>query len=155
MALIMIIIGSDHGGFKLKGELKNFLEEKGKTVIDCGVFNEESVDYPDIAQLVCNRLFEKKASFAVLICGTGIGISIAANKIKGIRAALICNEFSAKMASEHNNANVVCFGGRTTNFDSAAKMLDVFMTSKFQGGRHQARVDKIMSIGECNNEKTR
>ena len=142
----MIIIGSDHGGFELKNQLKSYLEAKGETVDDCGVFNEQSFYYPYVANIVCSKFFTTQADFAVLVCGTGIGVSIAANKIKGIRAALLCNNYSAQMAREHNNANVICFGGRTTAFEQAAQMLDVFMSSEFKGDRHQTRVDKISNI---------
>ncbi len=142
----MIVIGSDHGGFELKSQIKEHLLQQGKKVFDCGVLNNSSVDYPDIAHSVCDKLISENAEFAVLICGTGIGISIAANKIKGIRAALLCNNYSAQMAREHNNANVICFGGRTTSFENAAEMLKVYMNAKFGGERHQIRVDKITKI---------
>jgi ribose 5-phosphate isomerase B len=144
----MIVIGSDHGGFELKTAIKGYLEEKGYNITDCGVFTPDSVDYPDIAGQVCTKLLSDKAEFGILICGTGIGISIAANKIKGIRAALLCSTYSAKMAREHNNANVICFGGRTTTFEQAKQMLDAFLNAKFQAGRHKIRVDKIMEMEE-------
>lgn len=142
----MIIIGSDHGGFELKEALKAHLAEKGKEVYDCGTFSAESVDYPDIAKDVCAKVLSGEGEFGILVCGTGIGISIAANKIKGIRAALLCNTFSAQMTKEHNDANVICFGGRVTETKDAIEMLDAYMNAEFQGGRHQIRVDKLMEL---------
>lgn len=144
----MIILGSDHGGFELKNALKEYLEEKGIEVNDCGVFSAESVDYPDIAIDVCSKVLDGKSEFGILVCGTGIGINIAANKVKGIRAALLCNTFSAQMAREHNNANVICYGGRTTSVEQAVEMLEAYMGAVFLGDRHQKRVDKIMGIEE-------
>ncbi len=142
----MIFLGSDHGGLELKNEILNYLQQKGVEATDCGTYNEESVDYPDIATTVCDKVLKENADFGILFCGTGIGISIAANKVKGIRAALLCGSFSAQMAKEHNNANVICFGGRTTTSEQCIEMLEAFMNAQFQGGRHQCRVDKIMSV---------
>ena len=141
----MIAIGCDHGGYQLKLELIDFLKEKGYEYIDLGC-NGETVDYPDIAEKVCREVVEKRADKAVLICGTGIGISMAANKIKGIRAALCCDYFSAKYTRLHNDANVICFGGRTIGYGLAKELLDVFSVTEFEGGRHAARVEKIMKL---------
>jgi ribose 5-phosphate isomerase B len=142
----MIVIGSDHGGFELKEALKAYLEGKGKKVLDCGTYSTDSVDYPDIAKDVCCKVLSGEGEFAILVCGTGIGISIAANKIKGIRAALLCNTYSARATKEHNDANVICFGGRVTTPEVAIEMLDAYMNAKFQGGRHQTRIDKLMEL---------
>lgn len=144
----MLVIGSDHGGYELKNKLKDYLINKGIEVVDCGIFHDEAVDYPDIAKDVCKKVLVENADFGILVCGTGIGINIAANKVKGIRAALLCNTFSAQMAREHNNANVICFGGRTTKLEHAIEMLEAYMNAEFLGDRHQVRVDKIMSIEE-------
>ncbi|MBR6729709.1 MAG: RpiB/LacA/LacB family sugar-phosphate isomerase, partial [Clostridia bacterium] len=106
----MIIMGSDHGAFELKAVLKAHLEAQGKEVYDCGTYDGSSVDYPDIAQKVCEKVKEEGSEFGILLCGTGIGISIAANKIEGIRCALVNNEYSAEKAKQHNNANVIAMG---------------------------------------------
>ncbi|OQB15995.1 MAG: Ribose-5-phosphate isomerase B [Firmicutes bacterium ADurb.Bin193] len=144
----VIAIGSDHGGYELKGVLLEYLKGKKTKVIDCGTFSSDTVDYPDIAKLVGSKVVSGEAEFGILICGTGIGICMSANKIRGIRAAVLYNDYAARMAKEHNDANIICFGGRTTEPDAAKQMIEVFMKSKFKGGRHQTRVDKIMSIEE-------
>lgn len=144
----MIVIGSDHGGFELKNVLVSHLESKGKKVMDCGVFDTASVDYPDIAKKVCDEVKTAAYEFGILICGTGIGISIAANKIDGIRCALLSNEYSAEKAKQHNNANVIALGGRVLGPDLAKSIVDAFMDAEFEGGRHQNRVDKIHAL-EC------
>lgn len=142
----MIAIGSDHGGYELKEHVKKHLEEKGIEVKDFGVFSEESVDYPDCARPVCETVLSGEAERGILFCGTGIGISMAANKFNGIRAALCGDVFSAKMAKEHNNANVICLGGRVTGRELAFMIVDTFLDAEFQGGRHQTRIDKIHAI---------
>ncbi|MBQ2663284.1 MAG: ribose 5-phosphate isomerase B [Clostridia bacterium] len=142
----MIAIGSDHGGYELKEHVKKHLEEKGIEVKDFGVFSEESVDYPDCARPVCEAVLNGEAERGILFCGTGIGISMAANKFNGIRAALCGDVFSAKMAKEHNNANVICLGGRVTGRELAFMIVDTFFDAEFQGGRHQTRIDKIHAI---------
>lgn len=141
----MIAIGSDHAGYALKLELVKFLEEKGYDFTDYGC-DGEAVDYPDIAEKVCAKVLDKTADKAILVCGTGIGISMSANKIKGIRAALCTDYFSAKYTRLHNDANVICFGGRTMGAGPACEMLDVFLNTEFEGGRHARRVDKIMAL---------
>lgn len=143
----MIILGSDHGGFELKGHIKKFLLEKGIEVKDMGCFSEESVDYPDIAKAVTAEVL-KTGEKGILICGTGIGISIAANKVKGIRAALCSDVYSAKMCRQHNNANILCLGGRVTGRELACMIVDTYLTEEFEGGRHQNRVDKIHGLEE-------
>lgn len=142
----MIAIGSDHGGFELKGHIIKHLEERGIEVKDFGVYTEESVDYPDCAKPVCKAVLAGEAERGILICGTGIGISMAANKFNGIRAALCGDVFSAKMAKEHNNANIICLGGRVTGRELAFMIVDTFLDAEFQGGRHQTRIDKIHAI---------
>ena len=142
----MIIIGSDHGGFELRNELAGHLREKGFTVEETGSINGESVDYPDVAEEVCAKVISGEAEKAVLICGTGIGISIAANKIDGIRAALCTDCYMAKYTRLHNNANVLCLGGRVIGAGLACEIADTFFSTDFEGGRHQRRVDKISAL---------
>ena len=145
-----IAIGNDHAGTSFKEELVTFLVNNGHEVINCGTDTDSSVDYPDFAKAVSNLVLEKKADFGVLICGTGIGISIAANKISGIRAALCINEICARLAREHNNANIIAFGARVTGVDLAKSCLKAFLSAEFEGGRHSRRVNKIE--GCCINE---
>lgn len=145
-----IAIGNDHAGTSFKEELVTFLVNNGHEVINCGTDTDSSVDYPDFAKVVSNLVLEKKADFGVLICGTGIGISIAANKISGIRAALCTNEICARLAREHNNANIIAFGARVTGVDLAKSCLKAFLSAEFEGGRHSRRVNKIE--GCCINE---
>lgn len=141
-----IAMGSDHGGIHLKNQLKAHLEEKGYEIMDCGTYTEDSCDYPDFAEKVCKEVVAGNVVKGILVCGTGIGISMAANKCKGIRAALVADVFSAKMAAEHNNANVICMGERTTGVGLAEMMVDTFLNTPFAGGRHQRRIDKIMAL---------
>jgi ribose 5-phosphate isomerase B len=144
----MIYIGSDHGGFDLKEDLVRFIRDELKLEIkDMGCYSRDSVDYPDIAQSVSREVLKGDHS-GILICGTGIGISIAANKIDGIRCALCSEEYSASMAKKHNNANILAVGGRVTGPELAKSIVKAFLTSSFEGGRHQNRVDKIMKL-EC------
>ena len=142
-----IFVGSDHGGFDLKSYICKFFSDTGINYTDCGTFSSESVDYPDIAEDVCkNNLLKTPDSLAILICGTGIGISIAANKINGIRAALCLNDNMAKLARQHNNANVLCLGGRILDKELAISIINSFLGSEFDGGRHQNRIDKIHKL---------
>ena len=143
----MIAIGSDHAGYSLKCEMIKHLEEKGVEFIDCGC-NGESVDYPDIAEKTCEKVTSGEADKAILICGTGVGISISANKIKGIRAALCGDWYSAKYTRLHNDANVLCMGGRVIGAGLAAEIVDVFLDTEFEGGRHARRVEMIMKLEE-------
>ena len=143
----MIAIGSDHAGYGLKCEIIKHLEEKGVDFIDCGC-NGESVDYPDIAEITCAKVTSGEAEKAILICGTGVGISISANKIKGRRAALCGDWYSAKYTRLHNDANVLCMGGRVIGAGLAAEITDIFLETEFEGGRHARRVDKIMKLEE-------
>ncbi len=142
----MIAIGSDHGGYKLKEYLKNRLTERGLQLKDYGVYSEESADYPDCAKPVCEAVLSGECERGILVCGTGIGISIAANKFKGIRAALCSDVFSAKMAREHNDANIICLGGRVTGEELAGMIVETYLEASFLGGRHAARVAKIHEI---------
>lgn len=142
----MVGIGCDHGGLEIKNVLLEHLKEKGYEVRDFGTYDKTSVDYPDIAEAVCKEVVSGALEFAVLVCGTGIGISIAANKIDGIRCALVTNEYSAEKTKQHNNANVLAFGGRTTGPDLAISILDAYLSAEFEGGRHQTRIDKIHAL---------
>ena len=141
-----IVIGSDHGGIHLKEVLKQHLADRGIEVHDAGTYTEESCDYPDIAVKVCREITEGKAGRGVLVCGTGIGMSMAANKVKGIRAALCGDVFSATMSREHNDANVICLGERVLGPGLAVSILDAWLDTEFAGGRHARRVNKIMDI---------
>ncbi|SUY46669.1 ribose-5-phosphate isomerase B [Clostridium putrefaciens] len=141
-----IAIGSDHGGFKLKGEVIKHLKEKQIEVVDFGTYSEDSCDYPDVAEKVAEEVVMKNFEFGILICGTGIGISISANKVAGIRAALCCDTFSAHATREHNNANILALGERVVGVGLALDIVDTFLNAKFQGGRHQNRIDKISHI---------
>ena len=138
-----IIIGSDHGGFDLKGLLKSRLEENGHSVTDAGCFSHDAVDYPDVAAALCHDLLSSGYDFGILICGTGIGISIAANKIDGIRAAHLSDAYSARMAKAHNDANVITLGARTLGPELAWDLVTAYMDSSFLGGVHEVRVEKI------------
>lgn len=142
-----VVIGNDHAGVEFKNQLKEYIESKGIEVINIGVDTLDSVDYPDIAKSVCKKVLDKEADFGVLICGTGIGISIAANKVEGIRAALVHNEVTARLSKQHNNANVIVFGARVLGIEVAKSSFDAYLEAKFEGGRHQNRVDKIESCG--------
>ena len=142
----MRVIGSDHGGYELKEVIVKYLKSIGKEVKDCGTFDGASVDYPDIAKEVCAEYKKGGYEFGILICGTGIGISIAANKIEGIRCALLNNEYSAKMTKRHNNSNIIAFGGRVVGPDMAIGMLEAYMSAEFEGGRHQKRIDKVSEL---------
>ena len=142
-----ITIGSDHGAVALKDEVKMVLKEyEDIKVTDVGTFGTQSVDYPDIAEKVCADVTSGEADFGIVLCGTGIGISIAANKVKGIRCALCNDVYSAKKAREHNNANVLAMGGRVLGFGPAGEIVRAFVESSFEGGRHERRVNKIMAI---------
>ncbi len=138
-----IAIASDHGGFELKQKLIEHYAKKGIALDDLGTHSAESCDYPLIARKVTDAVLAKKADLGILICGTGIGISIAANRVKGIRAALLYNAETAHLAREHNNANIAVFGGRMQSFDEVVTYFDIFLNAKFEGGRHQRRIDEL------------
>lgn len=140
-----IIIGSDHAGYEMKEEVKKYLTEKGNTVVDLGTNSNESVDYPEFGKKVGVEVTTTKADFGIVICGTGIGISIAANKVKGVRAALVHDKETARLAKEHNNANVLAFGGRNNTLENAKEIVDSYMEAKFEE-RHQKRIDLINNM---------
>lgn len=145
----MIAIGCDHGGFRLKEEIRAYLERENIPYKDFGVYNENSVNYPDKAFEVCEKVASGEYDKGILICGTGIGISIAANKVKGIRAALCSDCFSAKFTRLHNDANVLCMGGRTLGPGLGEMITDIFLHTEFEGGRHQTRIDMISNYEEA------
>ncbi len=142
----MLALASDHAGFPLKEEIKAYLDEKGVEYIDCGTDSAASVDYAQFAQKACLKVTGGEADKAILCCGTGIGISMAANKVKGIRAACCSDYFSAKFTRVHNDANVLCMGARVIGAGLACELVDVFINTEFEGGRHQRRVDQIHAI---------
>ncbi len=143
MSLQTIAIASDHGGFEMKAQLVKDLAEWGLQVLDLGVDGPTSVDYPDFAVKVAEALRTGQASRAVLLCGTGIGISIAANRFRHLRAALVHDAFGARMCRQHNDANVLVMGGRTTGPETARDCLKIFLETEFEGGRHARRVAKL------------
>lgn len=142
----MIAIGSDHAGFPLKEEIRKYLEEKNIDYIDVGCYTPERFDYAISAQKVCDKVVSGECDKAILCCGTGVGISMAANKVKGIRACCCSDWFSAKYTRAHNDANVLCMGDRVIGAGLAIELVDTFLNTEFEGGRHAARVDQIMAI---------
>ena len=138
-----IVIGCDHGGLEHKNAIAEHLKSRGFEVVDCGIYENKSVDYPDIAVKVCEQITSGNCERGILVCGTGIGMSLCANKVKGIRAACCENTFSARMTRMHNDANVLCFGERVIGYGLACDMVDLFVDTPFEGGRHQGRIDKI------------
>jgi ribose 5-phosphate isomerase B len=141
-----IAIGSDHAGFPIKETIRQFLENAGYPLEDLGTWSEESVDYPDYGKAVGERVSNQQADYGIAVCGTGIGISIAANKVPRIRAAVAHDVTTARLAREHNDANVLAMGGRVVNSSQAIEMVQTFLTTAFLGGRHARRVEKIGSI---------
>mgnify|MGYP004629806657 FL=1 len=139
----MLVIGCDHGGFELKNIIIKHLQDEGKEVFDVGCFSAESVDYPVIAKELCKKITDGEADLGILVCGTGIGMSMAANKIKGIRAACCSDTFSARLTRNHNNANVLCLGGRVVGPGLALDLVDNFVNAEFEGGRHQRSIDML------------
>ena len=147
-----IVIGSDHGAVELKEEIKMVLHEFSDIrVKDVGTFGKEAVDYPDVAQKVCAEIIAGKADRGIALCGTGIGISIAANKMDGIRAALCTDVYSAIMSRRHNDANVLAMGGRVTGFGPAGEIVRAWIRTEFEGGRHARRIEKTMALEEQTN----
>lgn len=142
----MIALGADHGGFALKEAIKAYFTRVGVEFQDYGTNSEESVDYAPIAERVARAVADHKAEKGILCCGTGIGISIAANKIRGIRAAVVCNAFCAEATRRHNDANILCLGGRVISEEDAVKFAEIFLETPFDGGRHQRRIDQIAEI---------
>lgn len=142
----MMLIASDHGALELKDSIAAFLTERGIDFKDCGAYDAASVDYPDYAEKVAGPVSRGEAERGILLCGTGIGISIAANKFPGVRAALATDAFMAQMAKVHNNANILVLGGRTTTPEKGREIVAAWLDSSFEGGRHQGRLDKITAI---------
>mgnify|MGYP003291185176 CR=1 FL=1 len=142
----MIAIGSDHGGYELKGEVIAWLKENNYDYMEFGCMDGNSIDYPNVAEEVCAKVLDGTAEYAILICGTGIGISMAANKINGIRAALCTDTYMAKFTRLHNNANTLCMGGRVLGAGAALEIVDTFLHTGFEGGRHQRRIDLLTDI---------
>ncbi|MBQ6934799.1 MAG: ribose 5-phosphate isomerase B [Clostridia bacterium] len=141
-----IAIGSDHGGFELKGKLIAHLKENGYEVEDCGTYEPKSCNYPEIAKKVADKVVAGEVDKGILCCGTGIGMSIAANKVKGVRAAVVSDAFSTKYTRLHNDTNILCLGERVIGPGLAAMLVDIFLTTEFEGGRHQVRVDMITDL---------
>ena len=142
----MIAIGSDHGGYLLKEEIKKHLKEKGNEFKDFGTDSTASCDYPVYAEKVCRAVQSGECEKGILICGTGIGMSMCANKCKGIRAAVCGDHFSAEFTRKHNNANVLCLGARVIGAGVAMQLVDIFLTTEYEGGRHEKRVEMMMQL---------
>ncbi len=138
-----ICIASDHAGFKLKENIKDFLINRNVSLIDLGPSDENSVDYPDFAKKVSNRVKSKKSEIGILVCGSGTGMAMSANKIRGIRAAVCYNSRSTRLSREHNDANIISIGSRFIKKNNALKLVSIFLKTKFEGGRHLRRVKKI------------
>ena len=145
---LTISLGADHGGVDTKDGIAEHLRQKGYNVIDRGTHGHDSVDYPNFAKAVAEDIVSKKADFGVLVCTTGIGISIAANKVHGIRAAVVYNADTASLARRHNGANIICMGGNYTSVETGIAWTDIFLNTAFEGGRHQRRVDEITTMEE-------
>ena len=141
-----ITIGSDHRGLVQRQVIAATIQSVGHEVDDRGTFSDEACDYPDIAEMVCEQVATGKSDFGILVCGTGIGMSIAANKIDGIRAALCCDVGSARLSRQHNNANVLCLAGNDFDEIQFQEIVAAWLTTAFEGGRHQRRVDKMMQL---------
>lgn len=144
-----IAIGADHAGYELKNLIVSFLVEQGHNVNDCGTYSSESADYPDYAVAACHLVENNECDCAVLVCGSGIGVCITANKVKGIRAANCFVKEQAALCRQHNNCNVVTLGARFLSYDEAKDIVTTFLATEFEGGRHQKRVDKIHSLTHC------
>ena len=138
-----VCIASDHAGFDLKEEIKNHLIDKNISIFDIGPYNNNSVDYPDYAKKLANRIKLKKSDVGILVCGSGTGMAISANKIKSIRAAVCYNLKSTRLSRQHNNANIIALGSRLTNKAISLKLVEIFLKTKFEGGRHLRRIKKI------------
>ena len=141
-----IAIGCDHGGFEHKNAIAEHLKERGFQVTDFGIYENKSVDYTEIALKVANSVAAGENTLGILVCGTGIGMSMAANKVNGIRAAAVSDHFSAKYTRLHNNANILCLGGRVIGIGTALELADLFVDTEYEGGRHQKRLDMITEI---------
>ncbi|HPX70767.1 MAG TPA: ribose 5-phosphate isomerase B [Bacillota bacterium] len=138
-----IVMGSDHGGYGLKNAIAEHLKRKGFEVVDVGTYSQESVDYPIYGRLAAEAVAKGVASLGIVCCGTGIGISMAANKVKGVRCALVTSNYMAEMTKRHNDANMLALGGRILSADEAVDIVDIWLNTEFEGGRHQRRVDML------------
>ena len=145
-----IAIAADHGGFELKDSMVEYIKSLGNEVVDLGTNSADSVDYPDYAKKVCEEIQKGNSDLGILICGTGIGMSLAANKFEGIRAACVSDVYSAKMSRNHNNANVLCIGARVIGDEVAKLIIKTFLENEFEAGRHKRRVDKILAFEKEN-----
>lgn len=141
-----VAIGADHGGYELKEAIKAYIKDKGVEVIDMGTDNDVSVDYPIYGQAVAEKVASEEADLGILICGTGLGMSYVANKVKGIRCACVSDVFSAEMSRLHNNANVLSMGARVVGLGLAMKIVETFLGTEFEGGRHNKRVDMVTAV---------
>lgn len=141
-----LVIGNDHAAIEMKNEIKEYLEGKGIEIVDVGTNSSESFDYPISGYRVGKMVASGAVDGGIAICGTGVGISLACNKVKGIRACCCSEPYSAEMSKRHNNANVICFGARVIGIETAKQIVDAWIGAKFEGGRHQRRVDEIMEI---------
>ena len=141
-----IAMAADHGGYELKNEIKKHLQAEGYEIIDLGVNGPDSVDYPVYGEICGQYVACGNADLGVVCCGSGIGISMAANKIKGIRCALVTSDYAAEMCKRHNNANIISFGGRTTTVEDACRYTDIWLSTEFEGGRHEKRVNLLNSL---------
>ena len=148
-----IVIGCDHGGVELKNEIIAHLNKRGIEVTDVGTYTTDSCNYPDYARALCAKIQSGEFERGILVCGTGIGMSMAANKHKGIRAAVCSDTFSARLTREHNNANVLCFGARVVGMGLTFDLVDNFIDAEFEGGKHQTRVDMITAIEEAESNR--
>ncbi len=144
--MIKVAVGCDHGGFILKESVVSTLERLGAEVVDLGCYDESSVDYPVYGEKVARSVASGECALGVIMCGTGIGISIAANKVRGVRAAVVTNTYMAKLTKNHNNANIIALGGRVISPDEAAAIVEAWYTAEYEGGRHQRRLDMISAI---------
>lgn len=142
----MLVIGSDHGGFLLKQEIKKHLEEKGVDFVDVGCYDENSVDYPDVAKAACDKITSGECDIGILICGTGIGMSLVANKVAGIRCVVCSEPYSAQLSRMHNDTNMLALGARVVGAELAKMIARIWLETAFEGGRHQNRVDMITAI---------
>ncbi len=146
--MTQLVLGSDHGGLELKTQLKTYLQAQYPhlTLEDVGTYSNDSCDYPDYADSLCESILSGQSQLGILCCGTGIGISMRANRHKGIRAAVVHSEFTAKMTKAHNNANVLCLGGRTSTIEDAQSWVSIWLDTEFEGGRHQRRLEGLDKV---------
>ncbi len=141
-----IVIGNDHGGYALKKVIKKKLKKKGYEIVDVGTYSKESVDYPDFAEKAAKMVSSKEVDCGILICKTGIGMSISANKIRGVRAANVHDIFTARSSKEHNDANIITLGSEVVKPDDALEIIEVWLNAEFEGGRHKRRIEKISKL---------